>query len=164
MRSIQSIAICLVFLSAMTAFSQDPSQRPVAAGADPSVNVNLPMQKVGPEDLLAIQVYDSPEFTKTVRVSEEGAIRLPMLKSLIPVKDLYPSEIEVRVAEALKREQLLVDPFVTVNVAEYKSRPVSVIGAVKNPNILQVIGPMRLLDALARSGGWIQPTRARISS
>ncbi|HWE50772.1 MAG TPA: polysaccharide biosynthesis/export family protein [Bryobacteraceae bacterium] len=111
------------------------------------------MQKVGPTDLLAIQVYDSPEFTRTVRVSAEGTIRLPMLKALVPVDGMLPSEIEVQIAEALRHEQLLVDPYVTVNVAEYHSRPVTVIGAVRTPLTFQVIGAMRLADALARAGG-----------
>jgi polysaccharide export outer membrane protein len=152
MRSKQSIAICFGLLSTLTAFAQD-SARPVASGSDPTVNVNLPMQKVGPEDLLGIQVYDSPEFTRTVRVSAEGTIRLPMLKAPVKVSGMLPSEIEVQVQEALKREQLLVDPYVTVNVADYHSRPVSVVGAVRLPTIFQAIGTVRLLDAITRAGG-----------
>ena len=35
---------------------------------------NLPTQPVGPDDLLAVSVYDSPELTRTVRV--EGKLGL----------------------------------------------------------------------------------------
>jgi polysaccharide export outer membrane protein len=76
-----------------------------------------------------------------------------MLKTPVKVEGMLPSEIEIQIAEALKREQLLVDPFVTVNVAEYHSRPVTVIGAVRSPTIFQAIGTVRLTDALARAGG-----------
>ena len=40
----------------------------------------LPAQPIGPADLLAISVYGAPELTRTVRVSAEGSIRLPMLR------------------------------------------------------------------------------------
>ena len=61
--------------------------------------------------------------------------------------------MEVLITEELKREQLLVDPFVTVTVGEYHSRPISVNGAVKNPTIFQAIGTVNLLDAIAKAGG-----------
>ena len=47
---------------------------------------NLPTQPVGPDDLLALSVYDSPELTRTVRVDANGNIRLPMLKDPIQVQ------------------------------------------------------------------------------
>jgi Undecaprenyl-phosphate galactose phosphotransferase WbaP len=46
--------------------------------------VNLPAQKIGADDLLAISVYGSPELTRSVRVSAEGQIRLPMLTRAVP--------------------------------------------------------------------------------
>jgi protein involved in polysaccharide export with SLBB domain len=46
-----------------------------------------------------------------------------------------------------------VDPFVTVNVVDYHSRPISVGGAVRNPVIFQAVGKVTLLDALNRAGG-----------
>ena len=42
----------------------------------PEMTVNLPAQKIGPRDLVAIQVYDSPELTRTVRISADGMLRL----------------------------------------------------------------------------------------
>ena len=116
--------------------------------------MNLPAQRVGgPEDLITVNVYDSPEFTRSVRVALDGSIRLPMMKKTIPVAGLMPDEIAERIVDALKREQLLVDPYVTVNIAEYHSRPVNVTGAVRNPINFQAVGSLTLLDALARAGG-----------
>ena len=114
---------------------------------------NLPAQKIGENDLLMVRVYDSPDLTRTVRVSADGTIRLPMLKSTLPVVGLMPVDVEKVVSDALKREQLLVDPFVSVSILEYSSRPISVNGAVKNPVIFQAIGKVRLLDAMARCNG-----------
>lgn len=128
----------------------------VASAQAPTVaydTTNLPAQKIGVDDLLLIRVYDSPDLTRTVRVSQDGTIRLPMLKATIPVIGLLPVEIEKAVADSLKRDGLLVDPFVTVSVSEYHSRPISVNGAVKTPVIFQAVGKVRLLDALARANG-----------
>ena len=75
-----------------------------------------------------MQVYDSPELTRTVRVGADGYIRLPMLQQRIKVEGLMPNELEAAIAKALQEEGLLVDPFVTITVAEYDSRPISVAG------------------------------------
>lgn len=114
---------------------------------------NLPIQKLGAEDLVALSVYDSPEFSRTVRIGTDGTIRLPMLKSAIHVEGLLPDEAATAIANALKGAELLVDPFVTVSVSEYHSHPVNVGGAVKAPTIFQAIGKVSLLDAISRAGG-----------
>jgi polysaccharide biosynthesis/export protein len=120
----------------------------------PSIDgANLPVQKIGIEDLLGVTVYDAPELTHTYRVLSDGHIRLPMLKTTIAAEGLYPADVETLIAEELKREELLVDPFVSVTVVEYHSRPISLTGAVKSPVIFQAIGSVHLLDAIAKAGG-----------
>jgi polysaccharide biosynthesis/export protein len=114
---------------------------------------NLPTQPVGPDDLLAVSVYDSPELTRTVRVDAGGNIRLPMLKDPIQVQGMVPSQLESEIARSLTKGKVLVDPIVTVTIVEYQSRPVNVVGAVKNPLVFQATRPIPLLDAIARAGG-----------
>jgi polysaccharide biosynthesis/export protein len=117
---------------------------------------NLPAQKIGANDLLAISVYDSAEFTRTVRVGADGSIRLPMLKNPIPVEGMMPQDVEIVIAVALQEAQLIVDPLVTVTVAQYHSRPISIIGAVKKPVTFQAVGPTTLLEALSQAEGLTQ--------
>jgi len=114
---------------------------------------NLPAQKIGATDLLSISVYGAPELTRTVRVSAEGFLRLPMLKQKIEARGLMPSDLEEEIAAALSAEQILVDPVVTVTIAEYHSRPISVAGAVKAPLTFQALGQTTLLEALTRAQG-----------
>jgi polysaccharide export outer membrane protein len=114
---------------------------------------NLPAQKIGATDLLYISVYGAPELTRTVRVSAEGLLRLPMLKQKIEAKGLMPSDLEEKIATALSTEQILVDPVVTVTIAEYHSHPISVAGAVKVPLTFQALGQTTLLEALTRAQG-----------
>jgi polysaccharide biosynthesis/export protein len=123
---------------------------------------NLPSQRIGPNDLLNIQVYGASELSRTVRVSADGSFRLPMLKSAFPAEGKFPGELESVIASALSREQILVNPVVTVTVAEYVSRPISVMGAVKQPLTFQAFGNVTLLDALSRAGGMTTEAGAEI--
>jgi polysaccharide export outer membrane protein len=126
------------------------------------ITFNLPAQKIGPRDLIAIQVYDSPELTRTVRIGSDGFVRLPMLKQKIKAEGLMPVDLEVAVADALKEEGLIVEPFVTITVAEYNSRPISVAGAVKMPLTFQASSPVTLLEAITRAGGLSSETGSEI--
>jgi polysaccharide export outer membrane protein len=141
--------LCAVFPAG--AQQQDTARPPSAV----DLGANLPAQPIGPDDLIALQVYDAPEFTRSVRVSSDGSIRLPMLKNTIRVQGLLPKDIESLIAEALQREKIFVDPFVSVSVLEYHSRPISVSGAVRTPVVFQAIGSVTLVDALGKAGGLV---------
>lgn len=121
--------------------------------AIPEQGSNLPAQPVGGSDLLAVNVYGAPELSRTLRVTPDGEIRMPMLKRAIEVRGLMPTQVEECIAQALVGEQILVDPVVTVTIAEYASRPVQVAGAVKKPLTFQASGQTTLLDALTRAEG-----------
>jgi polysaccharide export outer membrane protein len=119
----------------------------------PDSGPNLPAQPIGPNDLIAVSVYGAPELTRTIRVGTDGLIRLPMVKQKIAARGLMPAELESKIAEALANEEILVDPAVTVTIAEYHSRPISVAGAVKRPITFQAVGKTTLLEALTRAEG-----------
>jgi polysaccharide export outer membrane protein len=115
---------------------------------------NLPAQKIHPNDLVGVAVYGEPDLTRTVRVGSDGTIRLPLLKAKIKADGLMPEQLEQAIAEALKTEELLVDPFVTVTVAEYHTLPpISVAGAVRTPITFQPLEKITLLEAITRAGG-----------
>jgi polysaccharide export outer membrane protein len=149
---VPSVGVC--FLALGGAVYAQQSERAVSSA--PNLDYaysNLPTQPVGPDDLLALSVYDSPELTRTVRVDADGNIRLPMLKDPVQVRGMVPSQLESAIAKALTKGNVLVDPIVTVTIVEYQSRPVNVVGAVKNPLVFQATRPIPLLDAIARAGG-----------
>jgi polysaccharide export outer membrane protein len=123
---------------------------------------NLPAQKLGPDDLVAVSVYDAPELTRTVRVELDGTVHLPLLKNGVMAAGVFPGELEAAIAEALKAEQILVDPIVKVTVVEYHSRPIAVMGAVRRPVTFQAVGTVTLLDALARAEGLTNEAGAEI--
>jgi len=142
----------LVRSAVWLAVSIAAAQTRPAAAPEP-LNANLPAHRIGANDLIAVSVYDAPELTRTVRVGADGYMRLPMLKQRIKADGRMPGELEAAIAAALESEQLIVDPVVTVTIAEYNSRPISVAGAVKQPITFQAEGPVTLLEAITRAGG-----------
>ena len=134
-------------------FAQLETPQVSRAVPTPEIGANLPAQTIGPNDLIAVMVYDAPELTRTIRVSTDGFIRLPMVKQRIKADGLYPSDLETTIAAKLREENILVEPVVTVTIAQYHSRPISVAGAVKMPLVFQAESPVTLLEALARAQG-----------
>src|ERR1039458_6449513 len=67
--------------------------RPTVAAPE-TQGANLPAQAIGANDLIAVSVYDAPELTRTVRVSTDGFVRLPMLKQRVKAQGLMPGELE----------------------------------------------------------------------
>jgi len=114
---------------------------------------NLPSQRLGVDDLIAVSVYDAPELTRTVRVETDGTIHLPLLKKGIAASGVFARQLETTVADELKDEEILVDPIVKITVVEYHSRPIAVMGSVKKPLTFQAVGYVTLLDALANAEG-----------
>jgi polysaccharide export outer membrane protein len=141
-------ALILLVLLSMAAFAQIRPNLMEDAG-----KTNLPAQRLGVDDLVAVSVYDAPELTRTARVEADGTIHLPLLKNGVAAAGIYPGQLETSIAEALKTEEILVDPVVKVTVVEYNSRPIAVMGAVKKPLTFQAVGMVTLLDALAHAEG-----------
>ncbi len=106
--------------------------------------------KVGPEDLLDIEVFRVPELKTSVRVSATGFIQFPLIGK-IEVSGRTVAEIESDLSERLKK--YITEPAVTIFVKEYRSQPISVLGSVKNPNIFYVTGQKYLLDMISLAGG-----------
>jgi len=117
------------------------------------VGANLPVRPLAAGDLLAITVYGAPEMSRSVRVSGDGFIRLPMLKRQIEARGAVPAELEQRVGAAIAEEKILVEPSVVVTIAEYAVRPIRVAGAVRHPLTFEATGPVTLLEALTRAEG-----------
>jgi polysaccharide biosynthesis/export protein len=142
------VMLCLLVVLHLAAVAQNVPPPPQSIPV-----TNLPAMKIGRNDLLQIAVYESPELSGTVRVNAQGYIRLPMVEQEIMAEGSYPRELELRVQAALVNEKLVVDPVVTVTVAEYQSRTVSVVGEVHHPVSFQAVGNVTLLDAIARAEG-----------
>jgi polysaccharide export outer membrane protein len=151
MQRVLAIYVFLGWIWVGVALAQTPA-RP-AARQSAEVEAILPSQKIGPGDLLSVSVADCPEMTRNFRVSSDGQLSLPLLQEKIRAAGKEPDELETEVSEALVRDQIMVRPVVSVSVVEYRSVPVSVLGAVKKPITFQAVGYTTLLDALTKADG-----------
>ncbi len=106
---------------------------------------------LGPDDQLEIS---GPEFTdlanKPMRIDDDGAIQVP-LAGRVHVAGLTVQQTEQELNKVLST--YIRHPQVIVNVAEVRSQPVSVLGAVNAPGVHQVQGHKTLLEMLALAGG-----------
>ncbi|MEW6376858.1 MAG: polysaccharide biosynthesis/export family protein [Thermodesulfobacteriota bacterium] len=107
--------------------------------------------KIGPEDLLEISVFEDEKLNKTVRVSSQGNISLPLL-GILRVKGLTANELEKEIRDLLA-EKYFQNPHVSVFIKEYRNQRISVMGAVEKPGVYDVSGQKTILDLLALSGG-----------
>jgi len=106
---------------------------------------------LGPEDVLEIRVFEMDQFDRTVRVSGDGSIELPLIGS-IPVSGLVPAQAAARVAQKL-RDDYVQNPQVDVFVREFNSKKISLLGAVKKSATYPIVGRLSLLQLLADAGG-----------
>ena len=107
--------------------------------------------KLGAGDVLTIRALHAAEFgDRNIKIDENGSIHLAMIGRVQAIGKTtreLAQEIEHRLSD------IIVEPQVSVEVAEVKSRPISVAGSVRKPGIYQLDEPKRILDILPLAGG-----------
>ncbi len=116
---------------------------------------------LGPEDQISISVAEVGEISNDpVRIDLTGFIRVPLI-GRIHAGGLTIEQFEAELATRLK--PYVLEPDVTVAISEFRSQPVSVFGAVKNPGVYQVQGRKTLLEMISQAGGLDTTAGYRIS-
>ncbi len=110
---------------------------------------------VGQGDVVRIAVFQSPDLTLETRVDGSGRISYPFLGQLT-VAGLSPAQIERELARELQRRDILKQPQVSVNIVQFRSRQVAVLGHVHRPGKYPLELPYTVSDVLALAGGVTQ--------
>jgi polysaccharide export outer membrane protein len=139
------LAAVLLSPGAVSAQSPTPAQSPNPA-PHPS-----PGYRIGPRDLLEVKIFEAPELTGSRRVNEEGKLSFSPAGD-VDVAGLTEAEAAQKIKELLEAKSL-VKASVSVLVQEFRSRPISVLGAVRQPGSLAFSGRWTLLEALTAAGG-----------
>ncbi len=106
---------------------------------------------LGPDDEISIRVIESEEISEEpFRIDPGGDISLPLL-GRVRAAGRTPQELETKLAERLRA--FIHEPQVLVRVTQFRSQPVSVIGAVNKPGIHQLEGHKSLIEILSLAGG-----------
>lgn len=105
---------------------------------------------VGPEDVLTVTVFNEPQLSGHFRVEKDGEFAYPFLGRVragwLTVGEVA-DVLKIRLADGYLRR-----PQVTVDVDQFRSQNVFVMGEVRTPGKYVLSGPVTLLDALARAG------------
>lgn len=108
--------------------------------------------KVGPRDVIEVEVYGEPDLSRPYEVSSAGEITVPFLGA-VPVVGLTPLEVGERLVVGY-RDGILNNPQISVRVGEHRSQQIEVYGAVKKPGPYYLEGPTTLLEAIGLAG-WV---------
>jgi polysaccharide export outer membrane protein len=136
----------------VVAAATDPTPAPATspAKAPPRIDAGY---KIGPQDVLRIDVWKEPDLTRQVSVRPDGQISLPLLDD-VQAAGLTPLELRNALRDGLK--EYITDPQVTVTVSEINSRRIFVTGEVTRSGTFPLLPNMTVLQALSSCGGFSQ--------
>ncbi|MGB5733231.1 MAG: polysaccharide biosynthesis/export family protein, partial [Thiohalocapsa sp.] len=109
-----------------------------------------PTYQIGPGDKLMISVWERPELSGEFVVGPDGYIGLPVAGP-IKLAGFGREETHQLVTSAFSR--FYEAPIVTVDVTDYVSNRILILGRVTNPGALQFTNPPTLLEAITLAGG-----------
>ncbi len=108
--------------------------------------------RMGTGDVLRITVYGQPDLTTEARVGESGGINFPLIGE-VKLAGSTPAQGETEIARRLSKGGFVNEPFVSLNVVQYRGQQVSVLGRVNRPGKYNLERVSRVSDALALAGG-----------
>jgi polysaccharide export outer membrane protein len=121
-----------------------PNQSPPATAPAPLSYV------IGSQDSIRITVFDEPELSGTYRVESDGMLMFPLVQR-VTASGLTLREFQDRLTAQLA-SGFIRNPQVRVEIDQYKSQSVFVMGEVRTPQKVTMTGTMTLLEALAQAG------------
>ena len=116
--------------------------------------------RLGIRDVIEISVFGHTDMNRSVAVPPDGVINYPLVGD-VKVFDRTVEEIETELERRLG-EEFLVNPQVNVQVKEYESKWVNVIGMVRTPGKYPIKGRTTLIDIITQAGGLTEVAGDRI--
>lgn len=143
-------------LTAVNATKAAIPAQPIPA-ASPAQPADYRLEALGMGDMIRVSVFRNPDLTTEARVSERGTIMFPLIGE-ISVTGLTPTQVSRQIADKLRAGRFVVDPEVTVSIAQVNSRQVAVLGNVQKPGRYPLDATTaKVTDLIALAGG-IAPT------
>ena len=146
-----ALALTIGSLAGSTVIAQTPPDLPPRATSDVLTSSDAPL---GPHDVIEIKVFQDPSLNTKVAIGDDGKINMPLLGK-VDVSGLSPNQVEIRI-KGLLEARYITKADVSVQVAEYGNRPISVVGAVSHPGRIGVTGNITLIQAITQAGGLVQ--------
>jgi polysaccharide biosynthesis/export protein len=143
------LVVVATLASATPTLSWQAVQQPsLETGKNPPATAKYVL---GPSDEIVIVAANAEDIAnKPIRVTAGGDINLPMV-GRVHVAGMSVEELEGELTGRLRK--YIRNPEVAINVTQFKSQPVSVIGWVANPGVVQLEGRKTLIEVLSMAGG-----------
>jgi polysaccharide biosynthesis/export protein len=160
MRALLSIGVGTMLLATGSVAAQDAAKSgsKAAQATSQSAVAADASYKIGPQDVLRIDVWKEGEISRSVPVRPDGKISLPLLND-VQAAGLTAMELANNITEGLKK--FITSPQVTVSVTEINSRRVYVTGEVTRPGAFPLLPNMTVLQAVTSGGGFTQFARTK---
>jgi polysaccharide export outer membrane protein len=107
---------------------------------------------IGPGDVFLLEIVGEKELPREFQVASDGTVHVPYVQT-IQVAGLEPQEVARLVRQMLIDKKVLLDPVVVVQVKEYNSRSVIVLGQVAKPGSFALTPGLTLLQVISLAGG-----------
>lgn len=144
--------------SAIRGASQNSDAATSARSSSTNPAPTDPDYKIGPQDMLRVDVWKEPDISRIVPVRPDGKITLPLVND-VQAAGLTTTQLAAKIAEGLKK--YITSPQVTVGVTEINSRRIFVNGEVARPGAFPLLPNMTVLQALSSAGGFTQFAREK---
>jgi len=118
------------------------------------VNLAPPTERyvLGPGDTFTLEIVGEKDLPHEYQVASDGTVDFPYVHTL-KVADLEAQQVARLVRERLIAEKVLSDPSVVVQVKEYASRKVTLLGQVAKPGSYPLLPGMSMIQAISQAGG-----------
>jgi polysaccharide biosynthesis/export protein len=128
-----------------------PAAPPAATGAGAAASAPAGY-RLGPDDEIKVAIYGQPDLSVTTRVKADGTVRLAMLGA-IDARGKTTAELADTIARGYAAGGYLTNPSVNVEVSQFVSRFVTVLGNVPQAGNYPLDRPYTVAAMLAKAGG-----------
>ena len=153
LRIVLIVTVCMAVVSAQEPSTPSTTASAAAKAASASQTPTDADYKIGPQDLLRVDVWKEPDISRTIPVRPDGKISLPLLND-VQAAGLTSMQLAGVIREGLTK--YITSPQVTVTVTEINSRRVYCTGEVLKPGALSLLPNMTALQAISSCGGFTQ--------
>jgi len=145
-RYVRLIAVIVVLATALSGCAGRPKSR---------INLPPPVESttIGAGDVFSLTIVGEDKLPKDFRVAPDGSVDLPYIHR-VQVAGLEPQEIADLVRKKLVEGDVLRDPSVAVDIKEYNSKRVVVLGQVQKPGSFPLTPGFTLIQAISQAGGF----------
>jgi polysaccharide export outer membrane protein len=138
-------------------WAQSPDKNPSGSAgkaAEPAATVAADTDyRIGPQDVVRIDVWKEPDISRTIPVRPDGKISVPLLNDM-QASGLTAMQLAASLRDGLSK--YLNNPQVTVTVTEINSRRIYLTGEVTRSGAFPLLPNMTVLQALSSGGGFTQ--------